>query len=250
MTYSSFKTTDELYRNIFSLPSSLNLVNYQENLSGVPTGIPVGQFLVNSVIVSFVSVGSIVLVSVPSGYVLSKKSTTSDLLFYLFLAMIAVPPPAVLVPVFYIIENLGLYDTYAGLILPYIAFNIPFSTILARAFYKSFPRELEDAASIDGLSEIGIFARVVLPLSGVIVTMLAVVNFPNVWNELLYALVLVPTDSVRTIQPGLLLLSTQYRINWGNIFAGLVMSSLPMVVFYIIFQRYLVKATIVGAIKG
>ena len=96
----------------------------------------------------------------------------------------------------------------------------------------------------------GTFLRIVIPSSLVIVVILAIVTFPNVWNELLYAQVMLPTDNVKTIQPGLLLLSSQFKINWGNLFAGMVMSSLPMIAFYILFQRYIVKTNIVGAIKG
>ena len=253
MTYSSFKTTAEIYRDIWALPSILRLNNYYDDIAGQVTSsivIPVGQFLVNSSIVAFASVLGIIMVSVPAGYALSKKSRWSDILFYLFLAMIAIPSSSVLIPLYYTVKSLGLANTYLGLILPYVAFNIPFSIVLARAFFKLFPKELEEAARIDGLSDLGVFVRIVFPLSTVIVIVLAIVNFPNVWNELLFAVVLVQTNGAKTIQPGLLLFTSAYRVEWGNIFAGLVLSSLPMIIFYIIFQRYIVKAVFLGAIKG
>jgi len=164
--------------------------------------------------------------------------------------MIAIPPPAILIPLVYTVRSFGLGNTYIGVILPYIAFNIPFSIVLARAFFKAFPKDLEEAARIDGLSDLGVFARIVLPLSSVIVVVLLIVNFPNVWNELLYAIVLLQTNNVRTIQPGLLLFQSTFGSQWGNLFAGLVLSSLPMVIFYIIFQRYIAKAQFIGALKG
>ena len=164
--------------------------------------------------------------------------------------MIAIPPAAEIIPIFYILKDIGLYASYLGIILIYVTFNIPFAIVLARSFFKAFPRELEEAARIDGLSDMGTFLRIVIPSSLVIVVILAIVTFPNVWNELLYAQVMLPTDNVKTIQPGLLLLSSQFKINWGNLFAGMVMSSLPMIAFYILFQRYIVKTSIVGAIKG
>ena len=251
MAYSSFKTTPEIYRSIWSLPTSLDPINYIQDISGAaPVLIPFGDFLRNSSVIAFVSVAGTILISVPAGYVISKRSRLTDLLFYVFLVMIAVPPAAEIIPVYYLLRDLGLYATYVGIILIYITFNIPFSVVLARAFFKSFPPELEEAAKVDGLGEMGTFVRIVVPLSLVIVIILAIVIFPNVWNELLYAQVMLPTDNVRTIQPGLLLLNSQFKINWGNLFAGMVMSSLPMFVFYVIFQRYIVKAVVVGAVKG
>jgi raffinose/stachyose/melibiose transport system permease protein len=251
MTYTSFKTNAEFLRDIWALPSSLRFENYINDLTGnTAPPVPVGQYLINSAIVSFGSVVGILAIAVPGGYALSKKSRVTDILFFFFLAMIAVPPPAVLIPLFYTVRNLGLGNTYLGLILPYIAFNVPFSVVLARAFFKSFPRELEEAAKVDGLSDLGVFFRIVAPLSSIIVVILLVVNFPNVWNELLYAIVILQTDNVRTIQPGLLLFSSAFGSQWSQIFAGMILSSLPMIVFYIIFQRYVARAQFVGAVKG
>ena len=259
MFASSMRSNAEIDRNSWALPSSINFSNYFSLL--VPktstvtsivyvTNPPVGQFLLNSSIISFSAVAGILLVSIPAGYALAKRSRVTDTLFYFFIAMIAVPAPAVLLPVFYLDKALGIFDTYEGLIFPYIAFNLPFSIALARAFFKSFPAELEEAARIDGLGDLSIFTRIVLPLSTVILVTVAIVNFPNVWNELLFALVLVPSNSVRTIQPGLLIFTSTMGTNWGFVFAGLVLSSLPMIVFYIIFQRYIIKGLNIGAIKG
>lgn len=251
MVYSSFKTNPEFLRNIWSLPSSINFGNYINDLTGhTSPPIPIGQYLLNSAVVSSGSIIGILLISVPAGYVLSKKSRYTDLLFYFFLAMIAIPPPAILIPLVYTVRGLGLGNSFIGIILPYISFNVPFSIVLSRAFFKSFPKELEEAARMDGLSDMGVFLRMVLPLSPVIVVILLIVNFPNVWNELLYAIVLLQTNNVRTIQPGLLLFSSAFGSQWSEIFAGMVMSSLPMIVFYIIFQRYIVKAQFLGALKG
>jgi raffinose/stachyose/melibiose transport system permease protein len=251
MTYSSLKTNTQIYQNFWNLPVTPNLNGYYWDLTG--TGNPpvaLGHYLVNSSIVAFSSVAGILLIAIPAGYAISKKSRLTTILFYVFLAMIAIPSPALLIPTLLLIRDLGLYDTYLGLILPYIAFNIPFSIVLARAFFRSFPKELEEAGRMDGLSDFGILLRIVLPLSSIIVVVLAIVNFPNIWNELLYAIVIVPSNTAKTAQPGLLLFSSTFLVSWQNIFAGLVLTSLPMIVFYIIFQRYIVKAVFVGAIKG
>jgi raffinose/stachyose/melibiose transport system permease protein len=251
LTYSSFKTNSQFLRDIWSLPTSLNPINYINDLTGhTSPPIPIGQYLINSGIVSVASLIGITLIAVPAGYALSKKSRLTNLLFYFFLAMIAIPPPAILIPLVYTVRAFALGNTYLGVILPYIAFNIPFSIVLSRAFFRSFPKDLEEAARMDGLSDLGVFARIVLPLSSVIVVVLLIVNFPNVWNELLYAIVLLQTNNVKTIQPGLLLFQSTFGSQWGNLFAGLVLSSLPMIIFYIVFQRYIAKAQFLGALKG
>ncbi len=249
--YSSFKSTTQVYRDIWSLPTHFNTTGYYLDLTGQGVQqVPLGHFLVNSSIVAFSSVVGIILISVPAGYALSKKSRTSTTVFYLLLAMIAIPPPALLIPELFLMKTFGFLNTPIGLILPYISFNIPFSIVLARAFFRVFPTELEEAAQIDGLGDFGIFRRIVLPLSGMIVVVLAIINFPNVWNELLYALVIVPATPAKTAQPGLLLFQSFFKAEWNAIFSGLVLVSLPMIIFYIIFQRYIVKAAFIGAIKG
>ena len=251
LVYSSFKTNPQFLRDIRSLPTSLNPINYINDLTGnTKPPIPIGEYLINSGVVSASSLVGITLISIPAGYALSKRSKYTDILFYFFLAMIAIPPPAVLIPLVYAIRSFGLGNTYIGVVLPYVAFNIPFSVVLARAFFKSFPKDLEEAAKMDGLSDLKVFARIVLPLSSVIVVVLLIVNFPNVWNEILYATVLLQTNDVRTVQPGLLLFASAFGSQWSEIFAGMVMSSLPMIIFYIIFQKYIAKAQFLGALKG
>jgi len=251
MFYSSLKSTPEIYRDPWSLPSTLNSTGYVTDLQG--TGVlhvPLGSFLIHSSIVAFAAIVGIVLIAVPAGYALSKKSKLNTGVFYLLLATIAIPPPALLIPEYYLILNLGLLNNFLGVILPYISFNIPFSIVLSRAFFRVFPRDLEEAAQIDGLGDFGIFRKIVLPLSTVVVVMLLIVNFPNLWNELLYTLVILPSNSVKTVQPGLLLMQGGYYVQWNNVFAGMVLVSLPMMIFYIIFQRYILKAQFIGAIKG
>ena len=251
MFYSSLKTTSDFLRNPWSLPVSPTLANYYVDLIGGPQvyGADVGRYLINSTIVSFSSVALIVLLSVPTGYVLAKRTRFTTWVFYVFLALICIPLPAVVIPIALEMRGFGLFNTLPSLILPYVAFNLPFSIVLSRAFFKSFPRELEESGRMDGLGDLGVFVRIVLPLSVVILVVVAIVNFPNVWNELLLALVLVPNNNVKTIQPGILLFIGTFFTNWGNVFAALVLSSLPMIITYIVFQRYIIKGLVLGAIK-
>jgi raffinose/stachyose/melibiose transport system permease protein len=250
MFYSSFKNTPEIYQDMLALPKSLKLDNYIEILSGRYSNIYMGRYLINSAIVALISLGGILLISTCAGYSLSKKSKVTDLLFYYFLVMIAIPTPSIIIPVYYQLDYLGLANNLLGISLTYIAFNTPFSIVLSRAFFKLFPKELEDAGKIDGLSDLGVFARIVLPSSRSLLIVLTVINFPNVWNELFYALVLLTKNEVRTVQPGIMMFFGAHDIQWGDIFAGLTLSALPVIVVYIIFQRYIAQQLILGAIKG
>jgi raffinose/stachyose/melibiose transport system permease protein len=249
--FGSLRTTAELDKNPFGVPASLNFTAYYTDITG--TGelhVPLGEFLIHSSIVVFASLAVILLISVPTGYAIAKKSKINTAVFYLMLAMIAIPPAALLIPEVFLVRDLGLLNNFVGLILPYIAFNIPFSIVLSRAFFRSFPRDLEEAGRIDGLGELGIFRRIVLPMSSIVVVVILIVNFPALWNELLYTLVILTPASVKTAQPGLLLYQGAYYISWSNVFAGIILVSLPMLIFYVIFQRYILKAQFIGAIKG
>ncbi len=249
--FGSFKTTAEIDANPFGLPSSLSFNSYYTDLTGGgELHVPLGSFLIHSSIVVFASIAVILLISVPAGYAISKRNRLNTVVFYMMLAMIAIPPAALLIPEVFLVRDLGLLNNFVGLILPYIAFNIPFSIVLARAFFRSFPRDLEEAGRIDGLGELGVFRRIVLPMSPIVVVVLLIVNFPTLWNELLYTLIILSTNSVKTAQPGLLLYEGAYYVSWNNVFAGIILVSLPMLIFYIIFQRYILKAQFIGAIKG
>ncbi|MGD0638603.1 MAG: carbohydrate ABC transporter permease [Nitrososphaerales archaeon] len=247
----SFRSTAQLDQNPFGIPTSINFNAYYDDLTGGgELHVPLGSFLVHSGIVVFGALAVILLVSIPAGYAISKRSRLNTLIFYLMLAMIAIPPAALLIPEVFLVRDLGLLNNFVGLILPYIAFNIPFSIVLARAFFRSFPKDLEEAGRMDGLGELGVFRRIVLPMSSIVVVVLLIVNFPALWNELLYTLIILSTNSVKTAQPGLLLYQGSYYVSWSNVFAGIILVSLPMLIFYIIFQRYILKAQFIGAIKG
>jgi ABC-type glycerol-3-phosphate transport system permease component len=249
--FSGFKNTAQIDLNPFALPTSISFTSYYDDLTGGgELHVPLGSFIEHSAIVVFSSLIAILLIAIPAGYAISKKSRLNTAVFYLMLAMIAIPPAAILIPEVFLIRDLGFLNEFVGLILPYISFNIPFSIVLSRAFFRSFPKDLEEAGRIDGLGELGVFRRIVLPMSSIVVVILLIVNFPALWNELLYTLIILTSPKTETAQPGLLLYSGSYYVSWSNVFAGVVLVSLPMLIFYVIFQRYILKAQFIGAIKG
>ena len=175
----SFQSTAALDKNPFGFPTSLDFTAYYTDLTGGgELHVPLGSFLIHSSIVVFGSIVVILLISVPAGYAISKKTRLNTAVFYLMLAMIAIPPAALLIPEVFLIRDLGLLNNFVGLILPYISVQYPVLHSPLRAFFQVLPKDLEEAGRIDGLGELGVFRKIVLPMSPIVVVVLLIVNFP------------------------------------------------------------------------
>ena len=254
MLYSSLKSNPDIFSNRFAppfLPTQIHPENYIVAWTGGFENVTTGLYLTNSIIVSSISIIFLVFISVLAGYSIARlKPKGSNFIFYFFLIMIAIPPAALLVPIYTEIRLFGLVNQYLGLILPYIGLSLPFSIVVARSFFMSFPREFEEAAKIDGCSEVATFRWIILPLSRGILAMLAIVNFPGIWNELLFALVIMQSNSMKTLGPGLMGFVGQYVTLYNYLFAGLDIAVIPLIIFYMIFQKQIVKGVLAGSIKG
>jgi raffinose/stachyose/melibiose transport system permease protein len=254
MFYSSFKDQADIFANRW-LPPFPPLTFHPENWevawSGGFEGITVGRYLANSVVVTSVSLTITVLVAVTAGYSLARLNIKgARTMFYFFLTLIAIPPPAIVIPLYVLLRDWGMVNQYVGLILPYVAYNVPFSVVIARAFFVSFPSELEESARIDGCGVAGSFWRIVLPLSRNLLATLAVVSFPAIWNELLFAYVVMSNNEMKTLGPGLMGYVGQYYTRYDYMFAGLSIAIIPLIVFYLLFQGQIVKGVTAGAVKG
>jgi ABC-type glycerol-3-phosphate transport system permease component len=163
-----------------------------------------------------------------------------------------VPTQLALVPLFFLVNAIHLLDTYTGLILVYIAFSLPFTIFVLTGFFRTLPHELAEAALIDGCTHPQAFWRVMLPIAKPGLVTAAIFNFLGIWNEYLFALVLISSERLRTLPLGLanLLMVTHYESNWGALFAGLVMVMIPTLVVYALLQGQLTKGITAGALKG
>ena len=155
-----------------------------------------------------------------------------------------------LIPLYKILSFLGLYDTRLALIVPYVAFRIPFSTFLIWSHFVTIPKEIEEAAIIDGCSSLRVLLRVLLPLSRPMLATTALLCARYVWNEMMFALCFIETTAIKTIPVGLLALKGQESGEWSILVAGLALSTIPIVILYLIFQKQLVRGMMMGSVKG
>lgn len=212
-----------------------------------------GQYLTTSAIVSIVSTTCALLLGTLAAYALSRfrlphKLNTRLALWILSTRMF--PPIVTAVPLFLLMSDLRLLDTMAALIIVYTAFNLPFVVWMMRGFFNEIPRDLEEAARVDGDSRLGALRRVILPLVAPGLAATAVFCLIISWNEFLFALTLTQTDAAMTLPVGIAGRVTQYEIEWGVMSAAGVVAMIPILIFALAVQRYLVRGLSLGAVKG
>ncbi|MCL1795871.1 MAG: carbohydrate ABC transporter permease [Clostridia bacterium] len=244
----SLKTQMELFTgNVFTLPKRIYWGNYLEILT---TG-TLFRYLRNSAVVVGISLVLTLAASAGAAYPLARFSFRGKQPMNLtVLAGMAIPLHATLIPVFLMSRDIGLYDTLWALIGPYVAFNIPMSAFILTGFMKTIPREMEEAAEIDGCGRFRTFFMVVLPLSAPGMATLAIYNSVMMWNEFIFALVLTQSTSVRTLPLSIWEYQGQYTSNQPMILAALTLSALPIVLAFAIGQDRLIRGMMAGAVKG
>ncbi|ABP68115.1 binding-protein-dependent transport systems inner membrane component [Caldicellulosiruptor saccharolyticus DSM 8903] len=247
--YNSLKTNNDFLANPFGLPSlsKLQLKNYYD--AWVTMGIQ--QFTINSLIISSVSVIFSILFSSMAAYAIERMIwRSSQKVLNYFLAGIMVPIQIILIPLFINFKKLNLLDSRIGLLIPTVAFALPTSIYILTGFYKTIPRELEEAALIDGCSVYKIFYKIILPLTTPAFVTIAVFNFLGAWNDLLIPLVLIQTPELMTLPVGLLNFRGMYGAELTKMFTAVVISAIPSIIIYFVLQDKLLKGMIAGAMKG
>lgn len=206
-------------------------------------------YFLNSVVVTLGAVALLLTVSSLAGFALAcLRFPFRRLIFIVILAALMIPVQVVLVPFYKTIIGLGLLNTRAGLIVSYAAFFLPFSVYLMTAFYSGLPRELVEAARIDGASLGQVWWHVMLPMGKPALITLAILNTLYCWNDVLISLLVLQKD--RTLMVGIAALKGEYTTNVPLLSAGIVLAALPIVVLYVVFQRRIVSGIAVGAVKG
>jgi raffinose/stachyose/melibiose transport system permease protein len=248
MLLSSFKTNAEFSLAPFwALPSALHWQNYADAwTSGMST------YFLNSVLVVFPSLALILLISVAASFALEVMLWRGrNTILLVFLAGIMVPLQMVLLPLFTIYFQAGLIDTRWALIITYTAFGLPLSVFLMAGFFKAVPRAVIEAAVLDGANIYQIFYRVALPMVANGLVTIALVQFFFLWNELLFALTFISSDSNRTIQTGLLNFTGEHgSIDWGPTFAAISMAVIPTLLLYLVLNQKVIKGLTAGSVKG
>jgi raffinose/stachyose/melibiose transport system permease protein len=232
----------------FALPDNLSFGTFKEawELGGFDRG------LLNSLIVATTVALVTAVVSTLAGYAFgAMRFRGSDLLFYLLLVGLIFPYEATVIPLYYMFKDYGLTDSYWALILPQIALSIPFGTFWMRAFFRSTPDSLVQAARLDGASSFTTLWRVLLPQAKPALTTLVVLVFMWTWNEFLLALVMIQSDDLRTAPLGLALFAGATRSQDPTLTAAAaVLVALPIVIVYVFLQRSFIRGMFSGAVKG
>lgn len=243
---SSFKSPMEYMRNLWALPSTLFLDNYARILQ--PDFL---RYFINSILITGVTIVLVIFIASLASFVFAKmKFKLSKFLFALFVVGMMVPVHTTLIPVYVIINKMGLYNKLFGLIGPYISFCLPISIFIFTGFFREVPDELEEAARIDGCSHFMVYRKIMFPLSWPIISTVAIYNFIYVWNEFIYALVLIDSANQKTLPLGIREFSGAETINIPGILTGIAFATLPIMVFYFLAQEKVISSLTSGAIKG
>ena len=248
LVISSLKTNFEfLAGSPFALPAKPQWINYTNAL----TVAGLGRMLFNSVFVGLSATVVNIIVASMGAYCISRfRFRGRERIFTLFTAGILVPLNALMVPYFVIITKLGLINTYGGMILLYTAIGIPMSTFLIRGLMDSIPMELEEAAYIDGCGFYARFFHIILPLSRTGIVTAATFEFLTCWNEFVFANLLVSSEKLRTIQVGIRYFTNQFSTDYVSMYAAIVISIVPSIIGYILFQEQIIAGMTSGAVKG
>lgn len=245
---SSLKTGSELFR-VDYFPLAWNFDNYV----GVFKQNPFATNIWNSVIVAFSTVALSLFLGVTAAYALARvRFRGRGLLLLTILGVSMFPQVAVLSGMFQLIRALGLYNSLPALVLSYMIFTLPFTVWVLTTFMRDLPKELEEAAILDGASPWKILTRVFLPLMWPAMVTTGLLAFIAAWNEFLFALTFTLTNDKRTVPVGIALMSgsSSHELPWGNIMAASVIVTLPLVALVLIFQRRIVSGLTAGAVKG
>jgi raffinose/stachyose/melibiose transport system permease protein len=247
MVLSSFKTTREIFQRPFSLPATLAWQNY----SAVWEAAHFSLYFRNSVIVTVASMALILATSTLAAYALGRyQFRGNDLIYLYFLTGIMVPIRLAIIPLFILMRDLRLLDTYWSLILVYTASGLPSAIFILTGFFRTLPRDLDNAARIDGAGELSVLIRVMLPLVRPALAIVTVYNIIPIWNDFFFPLVFIHQDRLKTLPLGLTVFFGEFATNWALLFAGLTLAAAPVIGLYILMSQQFIKGLTAGAVKG
>ena len=244
----SLKDNSEIFgQNIIGLPRNWLWSNYSEALT---TG-NMGRYFFNSVIVTGGTILLTTMLALMATYALTRMIWRGQkVMNMVFMLGLTVSIHAAILPVFIILRNLKMLDSYQALILPYSAFALSMAILISGSFMQSIPRELEESACIDGCSVYGIFFRIILPLMKPALSTIGIFVFLQAWNELMFAVIFISSSKYRTLSVGIQTLCGAYTTDWGPIGAALVIATFPTLIVYCFMNKKIQESLLVGAVNG
>lgn len=246
--FASFKTSREIFNDPWGIPHALQFQNYITAWTKMNAGV----YMFNSLLVSAGSLLMIMGLGSMIAYVLARYEFPGNrLIYFFFISGMIIPVFLSYIPAWFLHRSLGLLNTYWSLIIQYTAFNLPFTVFMLHSFFKTLPKELEEAAMVDGASLFTVFWKIMLPLSKSGLLTVTVFNFLGVWNEFTWALITISDDKLKTLPLGAVNIMQQakYATDWGAMFAGFVIILIPTFAVYILFQSKLTEGITIGALK-
>ncbi|MFF2482337.1 carbohydrate ABC transporter permease [Paenibacillus sp. NPDC058071] len=244
---SAFKTNQEFFNRPYAWPLEWQLDNI---IRAWDLG-NMGRAMVNSVIVTSISLVLTIVLGTLAAYVLSRfQFKFSGVLKGMFLLGMLIPVHSTLVPLFIFMNKIGILDSYWALVFPYTAFELPIAIFLAIAYLVSIPREVEEAAMIDGNGWWGVFGRIIFPLCLPVISTVSILAFLRFWNDFSFALVFINTQSLKTLPLSLSLFSDGFGTDYALTMGAMLIAVIPTIVIYLIFQEQIMKGMVAGSVKG
>lgn len=246
MIISSFKSTRDIMRFPFSLPSGFDFSNYVS--VWVDKGFSV--YFLNSLYYTMASMVFVVMFGSMAAFGISRYAFKGNTMLYmLFLSGIMLPLKAAVIPLFQIVKGFGIMDNPLSVIFVFIAMGIPSTVFILSGFMKTIPAALEQAARIDGASELRIYSQIVMPICMPSVALVVIYNAVPIWNEFFFPLVFLQSDRLKTLPVGLSSFIGQHSTKWELLFTGLSMAIVPMLIMYLFMSKYFIKGMTAGAVK-
>jgi len=242
MALSGFKSNSQIFNQPFSFPDNWSLDNYVAAWNqGVST------FLTSSLLVTIASTICTIFISAWTAFGLTRTKMPGKPLVIMFvLGGMMLSPTVAVIPLVRMLQSLGLYNTHWALIILYTAFRVPFTTFLIRAYMLELPRDLDEAAMMDGATEGQIFRKIMLPLCQPIIVSCVILHILFSWNEYLFAMIFSSDVSVQTLPVGLTSLMAKHGTNYAQVFAAMTISALPIVIIFFVMQRYFIRGLTEG----
>lgn len=246
MVFAAFKTNMEIFQSPFSIPSFTNVANIVKIWSETNFL----RYLLNSVIVTGASIILILTLGTMAAYGIARyQFRGSGFVLMFFLAGLTLPLKLAIIPLFILMRDIGILNTQLALIVIYVAMGLPTTVFIMTGFIRTLPNELEDAARMDGASEPRIMWSIMLPLVRPALVISGIQNVVPIWNDFFFPLIFIQKDELKTLPQGLTTFMGEYTTDWGVLFAGLLLSSAPVILIYIILSRQFINGMTAGAVK-
>lgn len=248
LLFFSLKDNNEIYSgNVMGFPHELRFSNYSNALLNAN----VGHYLLNSIFVTLIVIIVSDILACMVSYAIARMTVKFNNVVKTFFSLgLMIPLHAVLLPVFIMLRNLKMLDTYQAVIVPYIAFALPMAIFFMIGFFQTLPRELEESAFLDGCSIYRTFFNIMLPLVKPALATISIFTFLSTWNEMMFAITFINSDKYRTLTVGIMQMVGQYTTDWGTMGAGLMVATIPTVVIYLLFSNQVQSGMVSGAVKG